>query len=411
MGNTFTDADVASAAVTVSTPSNCGIIGTNQRTITFEWRPNGDLTDADVVVLSDPTTTYGVRRQDTLATAVSAGTAMTRASLGTYTYTFTEPVNGLSYDYFVKATDISVSASPFYFQGELDGTGEARTGMALTEARNTVWATTKTDSSSNSASDVDRAIKMALDEFVRQTRFLRKTDDSINLTANVATISTQCLTDFRPERLYKAGIRHPRNANGLAWSSSSIAYAKNEIVQNDSLFYVASSAHTSSSSNEPGTSTGTVWRRVQWDREYELEHRNYASVARFLNNQSGRMGIPEIDNALIAASDRPSILAFRTDTQGIVWPTPASNWAVRLTYYEPSPQWVIGTSEDVTLNVPDEYMRGILVWGASAILVYRDWAQIQQSGSWLRFKEFIRDVTGDAVIDGGATYVNPDYYM
>lgn len=72
------------------------------RTLTDSFRISGALTDMTSVVLADATNTYGVRREDTGETVVVAGTAMTRASLGTYAYTFTEPTSGLSYDYVLR---------------------------------------------------------------------------------------------------------------------------------------------------------------------------------------------------------------------------------------------------------------------------------------------------------------------
>jgi hypothetical protein len=67
--------------------------------IRCEVRKDGVLTDATSVVLSDAGATYGVRRLDTMAVVVAAGTAFTHDATGIYTYTFTDPAPGLTYQY------------------------------------------------------------------------------------------------------------------------------------------------------------------------------------------------------------------------------------------------------------------------------------------------------------------------
>ena len=64
----------------------------------FRFKINGVLTDATSVVLSDSGATYGVRRKDTSAVVVAAGTAMTHGATGTYSYSFTDPEAGLTYE-------------------------------------------------------------------------------------------------------------------------------------------------------------------------------------------------------------------------------------------------------------------------------------------------------------------------
>jgi hypothetical protein len=63
---------------------------------------DGVLTDVTSVKLSDPTSTFGVKRNDTGATVVADGTVMPKVSTGVYRYTFTEPAAGLTYTYWVE---------------------------------------------------------------------------------------------------------------------------------------------------------------------------------------------------------------------------------------------------------------------------------------------------------------------
>lgn len=61
------------------------------RTIPRKFYVNGVLTNATTAKLSDPTGTYGVKRNDTNAVVVADATAMTNDSTGAYSYTFTDP--------------------------------------------------------------------------------------------------------------------------------------------------------------------------------------------------------------------------------------------------------------------------------------------------------------------------------
>lgn len=74
------------------------------RYIGITHKVDGVLTDATSVVLQDPTGTYGIKRNDTDAAVVAAGTALTKQSTGTYRYTFTEPAEGVAYTAYVMVT-------------------------------------------------------------------------------------------------------------------------------------------------------------------------------------------------------------------------------------------------------------------------------------------------------------------
>ena len=64
-----------------------------ERTISQTFKVGGVLTNATSAKLSDPTATFGVKRNDTDAVVVADNTAMTNPSTGLYTYTFTAIVN------------------------------------------------------------------------------------------------------------------------------------------------------------------------------------------------------------------------------------------------------------------------------------------------------------------------------
>lgn len=87
-------------------------------TITRTIKIDGVLTDPTSVVLSDQTSTFGVRRTDTSATVVAADTAMTNLSVGVYSHTFTDPAPGLTYEYTVKFV---FSGETYHIQGTVTG--------------------------------------------------------------------------------------------------------------------------------------------------------------------------------------------------------------------------------------------------------------------------------------------------
>ncbi len=72
------------------------------KTIEFRFEVGGTLTNVTSVVLRDPSNVYGVRRADTFAVVVPAGTALARTATGVYRYTFTEPAPGLNYTYWLE---------------------------------------------------------------------------------------------------------------------------------------------------------------------------------------------------------------------------------------------------------------------------------------------------------------------
>lgn len=72
-----------------------------ERTITSQFDIGGVLTNADSALLSDPTGTFGIKRNDTGATVVADGTALTNPSTGVYQYTFTA-LDGVAYTAFFE---------------------------------------------------------------------------------------------------------------------------------------------------------------------------------------------------------------------------------------------------------------------------------------------------------------------
>lgn len=85
------------------------------RLISKTWKVEGVLTDVTSAKLSDPTGTYGVKRNDTDAVVVADDTSMTKASTGTYEYSFTD-VQDVSYTAYVE---IVYLGGTYYFETDI----------------------------------------------------------------------------------------------------------------------------------------------------------------------------------------------------------------------------------------------------------------------------------------------------
>ncbi len=82
----------------------------------FSFLVGGVLTNATSVVLSDPTATYGVKRLDTDATVVAAGTAMTTDATGVYRYDLPD-VDGAKVSWWAE---IVYNGVTYHFERETD---------------------------------------------------------------------------------------------------------------------------------------------------------------------------------------------------------------------------------------------------------------------------------------------------
>jgi hypothetical protein len=156
------------------------------------------------VVLCDPTGTYGIKRNDTNAVVVPAGTPLAREGVGVYSYTFTEPAPGLTYTAYIKYT--TVDGVTDSFPDVI--TGAAASGMTLAEARAIVLLAARDavgDPAPYTPAEVDNAIKHVGNHFARTTRALRQVA-TVNLAAGDGAINAGGWAGFRPEMLLGAEV-------------------------------------------------------------------------------------------------------------------------------------------------------------------------------------------------------------
>lgn len=199
--------------------------------------------------------------------------------------------------------------------------------MNLASARDFVrqFARNAGDSSIHPDANIDRAIQLACDEFLRRTRLLR-TVSTLSLSLGSAALPA-LPTGFRPERLIRA--------------------------------YIAGQG--------------------------ELDVTDHATLAarRLAYNETGL----------------PEIVAFTSWTSGEVYPTPGSAYTLSLLWHEPMVTWTPGAAgSSVTPNIPDDQLRPILCWGATAYLMMTEESNQSAVGKCRdEFERFIASQSGSSI--------------
>lgn len=100
-------------------------------TIRETFTIDGALTNVTSVVLSDPTATFGVKRNDTDGVVVADGTALTNSSTGVYEHTFDQPAAGLTYTYWVEWV---YGGETYRYEGSISGVAGSDEGRICTLA-------------------------------------------------------------------------------------------------------------------------------------------------------------------------------------------------------------------------------------------------------------------------------------
>lgn len=132
------------------------------RIVQKTWKVDGVLTNVTTAKLSDPTGTFGIKRNDTSAVVVADGTNMTNASTGVYEYSF-EDVEGVAYTAYVEFV---YDGSTFQF--EIDIPARTTTGVMtstyfiLLERVGHYLFGIRTGFSSDQTSDIEECIRDGL---------------------------------------------------------------------------------------------------------------------------------------------------------------------------------------------------------------------------------------------------------
>jgi hypothetical protein len=132
------------------------------RLIQKTWRVDGVLTNVTTAKLSDPTGTYGIKRNDTDAVVVADGTNMTNPSTGVYEYSF-EDIQDIAYTAYVEFV---YAGSTFQFEVDIPARAETGTMVAsysmLTDRVGHYLFGIRTGFSSDQLDDIEQCIRDGL---------------------------------------------------------------------------------------------------------------------------------------------------------------------------------------------------------------------------------------------------------
>jgi hypothetical protein len=86
----------------------------------------------------------------------------------------------------------------------------------------------------------------------------------------------------------------------------------------------------------------------------------------------------------------PQMLAFTSSSTAEVWPPPNVDYTAKLLWVEPFTSWAPGdgSSDNTTLNLPDDYLRLPLMYGATSLLQHTDEEHKYGSESWAKYLAF-----------------------
>lgn len=104
------------------------------------------------------------------------------------------------------------------------------------------------------------------------------------------------------------------------------------------------------------------------------------------------------------AEGRPQYLSFESMAAlAHLYPLPDADYSLTLNYKADLVQWDSGTTEsdDVILNVPDDYIYDVIWLGGGPALVYGEPASNWANGGWAQFEALIQQARGDITVTPG----------
>lgn len=122
-----------------------------------DWKIDGVLTDATSVKLRDSGNTYGIKRNDTDAVVVAAGTDVPKLSTGIYEYELTEPAAGLTYTAWFE---IIYNGATYRFEEDIVGLSSSSADI-LAEAGELIGGAYEFTDSSVYVKQAERSLQQA----------------------------------------------------------------------------------------------------------------------------------------------------------------------------------------------------------------------------------------------------------
>lgn len=143
-----------------------------------------------------------------------------------------------------------------------------------------------------------------------------------------------------------------------------------------------------------------MWARAQItvdDRIYRVLRADYGAIQRFYESNGNQTG-------------RPRQVGFMSETRIIMYPEPEIEYTMEVQYFEPLTSWTPGASgASVTLNIPADFVRDVLWFGAGTALLYGEQYQnLYAQKGWNYFMQLVKDTAGRVNFNSSDTYNVPD---
>lgn len=91
----------------------------------------------------------------------------------------------------------------------------------------------------------------------------------------------------------------------------------------------------------------------------------------------------------------PQKLAFTSSGTAAIWPTAGDDYTMKMIYYVPFTIWTAGQEDgSATLNLPDDYLRTMLMYGAASALQFNETEHMYASTAYQRYIEFRERMRG-----------------
>lgn len=267
--------------------------------------------------------------------------------------------------------------------------------MQLAELRKTVKLSAGFQDGEFDDVDIDRALRLCLNEAQKICQFSRGTT-TVTLSSGIATFDVT-EPDFAPERVIQTEIGYVDKGT---WQTGQ-NYARRDVVQNtgtpDGFLYACTNDHTSDAGNQPPTDLG-YWLRVPWKRGTRVEQVGFSVIQSWLSGRD-RPAFTFHDD--VTMHGLPCRIGWSPEGQGVVWPVPAYSVPLVVTYAKPLPEWTPGTKARVDLEIPDEYVEMIVWFGVPGALYFHTRGERDANANWERFREYLNETRGMNKPDAG----------
>ena len=232
--------------------------------------------------------------------------------------------------------------------------------MELKQIRKRLLAAARRAGSDFDNEELDFALQSMLRDMELTDEYSLEDTTAVAVTANnpelsLTTLNATWADQFRPEKVSRCEISYTDQG---AWATSTSYLKGIDLVSNDDKFWVATSDHTSSSSNAP-TADGSVWKRVLTKRGTRIDLVDYDTIARQLGDGVGvplRSGFVLADNDPAISPSQPTTLGFQTQDKAYIWPVPDVAYKVLFTIKSEVAMWTAGTEATVEISVPEKIL-------------------------------------------------------